>query len=183
MADNFSSIKKWGCLYILCCIGLSSFIAFIFTSMANNSPANKWIFLIITIGCIIWAIKRYSSSAQKGVCTAKCPYCKSIYEICCGKCGGLNLSPVFMDDQIDMYHIVGLKCGTGPRLEGGCGFSMGAVTCPQCKNEIPISEIEIEYQRHDGKSCGCLIVALVVVVGFILLLMTYSYLMHKAGHL
>jgi hypothetical protein len=177
MAYDFGQIKKWGCLYALGCIGFSSFIAFIMSSMTNKQPANKWIFLGITVGCIIWIIKRYSSPVRTGGCSAQCPHCQSTYEICCGNCGGVNLDPVFEGEKPDMDHIVGLKCGTGPRLEGGCGFSMDAVTCPQCNEEVPVRELKVKLQRRSLRGCwGCLLAAL---VGLLLLLMTQSYLMHK----
>jgi hypothetical protein len=172
MASNQQQLKGWGCLFILGGIGIWG-LYFLLTGMVGGGTSNeKWGFLGIGAFCVLLGIVLLSLPGRKRGLFAQCPHCHAKCQVLCSKCGGWNLDLIFQQGQPDLDHVVGFRCGTGPRVIGGCGATMDAVTCPKCQREIPVPKLRVKVPSGGDGSAGCFLIGLVICVAYV----GYSYM-------
>ena len=173
MASNQQQIKGWGCLFILGGIGIWV-LFFLLTWLVGGggSSGEKWGFLGIGAFCVLLGLVLLALPGPKHGVFAQCPHCHAKCQILCSKCGGWNLDLVFQQGQPDLDHVAGFICGTGPKVIGGCGATMDAVTCPKCQRVVPVSKLRVSVPSGGNSSRGCGLIALVICVAYL----AFSYM-------
>lgn len=169
MASNQQQLKGWGCLFILGGIGILG-LYFLLTGMVGGgNTSEKWGFLGIGASCLLLGLVLLSLPGRKRGMFAQCPHCHAKCQIICSKCGGWNLDLVFQQGHPDGDHVVGFKCGTGPRVIGGCGATMDAVTCPKCHREVPVQKLGVQQHGGGSSSTGCFLTGLAGCAALVLI--------------